>query len=390
MGRTLKRGVILVASLCLWGCHTTPPAVTPSPISTVSAIPPPVSSPRDFFRELSLAHQAPAQGPVGLKLVESILENPKLEELDLAKAADLKTFDETILPALRQSFQCSTFLPPQPLRAGQPYINYRGIRRLVQLTSERSQLLWSDGQHEQALALIKLPLSLCKALRARPESVSGSLFCSAYATSALRTVESWAKTGDLQGESLAQLRDFISRQRPDYAHLEQTFAVDIAQLLNSLDDAKSREALGLVSATEAQQKLWKEELLSLHEIGAKLYRWPGAPDSQGFNQAILASSAELQGLIIDYPQVVTMQKHAYLRYLSSEVLLALVAARQENGRYPEKLSLTLSELRDQKAQDYFQSLTDYQPGPQGQAFRIVLKDKTFELLREQPKVLLEL
>lgn len=379
-----RLALLTLTALVSWGCQATQPAPTATPtvavntpLATASAKPGMHTVER--LQKVIERYEASQEGPWGLKELESCLKWPGLEELELESSKGLKDFDEELLPGIRRAFSCQAFLPPQPLLAGHPPVDYRGIRKLAQLTVQRSELYWNQGAREKALELWELPLSLADSFGRRPETVSVNLFSLNYAQASLSLLQNWLSSGQMDRQTLDSVGQALARHRPNYDHLRETFTVDIAQLFNSLEHEEASQALGLSKSSAEQVELWKSELLSLYELGDQLYALPGAPDAQKFNKAVLSASPQLQGLIIDYPHIVTMQKHGHLNYLCAELALALERARLDGGggKLSEVATATFS---NPSTVETLEQLVTYQAEPDGKSFRLLAKDNTFELL----------
>ncbi len=374
---TLMMAVLV--SLLAPGCSQTVAPVAPSPQpSATTATEAPVAkvSPQEQLALVTRAYESGDQVESGVSVLKPLLEEVDPDSFDLTDPNSLERFDSELLPRLKEAFQKPSFANPHPLRSEPPAVNYRAIRGLVQLVLERATLYWEAGEKSRALELFELPLALSSSMSRRPQSVSSSLFSSTYSDSALRTLEGWLSQG-LTAPELQQFQELLLRHRPDYGRVRETFTVDIAQLVNSLGE--DPEALGLPPLTPETEKAWKNHLLGIYDHGSALYDLPSAPSPQEFNQAVLSSPPELQGLIIEYPEISSSQKHLHFRYLAAEVALALEAETQKAGQLPADLDGFLANALGQDS-DLASPVLKIVSDESGKSFRIEARTDTFALL----------
>lgn len=313
------------------------------------------------------------------------LPSERLGALSLSdKPEDLAFFDKEVLPILQQSFSKPAFVETHPLLMGKDPLtaNYRDLRQLCELLGQRADLLWKQGKKKEALEMLRLPLSLAKALQSRPETVSVNDFSSSYARAALRDIADWAGDNSLKGAELEQAAKMLAEYRPHYAHVVETITVDFAQLENSINDKAIREEnLGLGLARTQDLTLWKEQLRGLLDEAKKLYGFQPS-DAQLFNDEVMKMSAQVHGLVIDYPQITTQQKHAYASYLATELALALERHRLSGNKKPlEAAKLVETTFAgDADAQEAANALLVYKPGQAPGSFTISSRGDVFKLL----------
>lgn len=352
---------VSIFALVLAGCQQAPePAPSASPVALVSpvetSLPVTTADPAEekaLFAALTEQYQADVEASRnGYPIVEPFLkgELPEgmgedLYELSLESSEEQAAFDSKLLPTLKNSFSKPIFVPKSELVAGDTEVNYRGLRHLVGLLTQRAEQVWEKGDKQQALELAQLPLNLSSAMRVRPETASVNLFSSNYSEATLALIPSWMESGNMDPESVDDLRSMLEASSPDYAHLRETVSVDFAQLLNSLDSEKGREMLGIGQVEPSTLELWKKQLLAIHGEAVRLY--DEAPlDPAAFNQSVRAASGPIQGLVIDYPEVATMQKHWFAKYKASELGLALLGPKG-----PELSKLDSEQLIGEVLQD---------------------------------------
>ena len=391
----------LLIALLLAGCGRTPtPSAGGSGTPSVSATPVAAAVTGTPGGELSYAEinarytapvpQADNGWPIVKPLFVAAAEGQpapweRYETLAISdKPADLAVFDKEVLPRVKESFSKPAFLESHQLLSGKDPLSlyYRHLRTLCDQVAERADLLWKTGKKGEALDLLKLPLSLAKALQNRPETVSLNLFSSAYANSSLRDVADWVSTNQMKDPELTQASRMLAEFRPSYAHLAACLSVDFAQLDNSIKDEPIRtEVLGLGMAEAKDLDLWSRQLSQLKSDASKLYSFE-ATDPQAFNQAVLKMEPQVHGLVLEYPELTTMQKHAYASYLATELALALEKMRLSKTKAPEQKALFKATFAgDSGAQEAALALLTvvYKPGEVPQSFAINGRGKVFAL-----------
>jgi hypothetical protein len=315
----------------------------------------------------------------------------RIESLDLAENPDdLTYFDKEVLPKLREGFSKSFFVDPHPLLSGKdplsPY--YRNLRHLCDLLAQRADMLWAAGKKSEALEMLRLPLSLAKAVQSRPETVSVSLFSSAYASTALRDIADWASTNSLKEPELSQAAEMLAEYRPSYDHLVSSITVDFAQLDSSIKDEPTRtEVLGLGLAKQEDIDVWASQLRGLRSDALKLFGFQPV-DPQTFNATVMTMSPQVQGLVLDYPGLTTMQKHAYATYLATELALALERHRLSGSKEPLDAGKLLDQTfgQDKAARAAAEAFLEYRPGQVAGSFALVGRGKVFQLAAPEGEV----
>ncbi len=364
------------------------PVSSPTPAATTAATPSasPVDTASLSISEITEQYESPvdeAQNglPSLLPLLTDEAQTDRLSELSLEKKEDLAYFDGEIAPLLQSAFRQPYFLPAHKLLSGQQELNYRSLRRLVELATERAQLHWEAGQKDQALELVGLPLTLAKAMQSRPETVSVNLFSSSYANFSLDRIGGWLGDGQLNADEMVQLSKLLAENRPQYEHLEKSISVDFSQISNSLDDPETRNSLGMSFAKPEDIDVWKKELLSLYGPAKALYTTEQI-DPRIFNDAVLKVSPQIQGLVIDYPTVVTMQKHAFSAYLATELALTMERHRlSKDGAVLDQSSLLKETFpEDERAAQVADALLEMKKGTLPGDFQIVGRASLFELM----------
>lgn len=368
----------VLVSLLISGCSQTVFPDQPTPIAspTPSQSTPAAISAREELALVTSAYEAGERADSGLNAIKPLLEEFNPEEFDLSQPDSLQRFDSKVLPRLAQAFKKTHFATPHPLRSEPPAVDYRALRGLVQLTLERASLHWDAGEQGKALELFELPFSLSSSMNRRPQSVSSNLFASTYSDSALRTLEDWLGKG-LTAEQVGEFQAILGRHRPDYEHLRQTFTVDMAQLLNSLQN--DPETLGLSGMAPEKLKEWESHLLEIYEQGSDLYDLPTAPSPANFNQAVLSAPPELQGLIIEYPEISSSQKHLFFRYLAAELSLSLEASVLKTGNLPTDITALTEATFGPFSQEVLEVLI-VRPEEASTAYEIAARGDTFALL----------
>lgn len=404
--RALPCGLFL--ALYLSGCTQAPSPPAPAPTTAASSTP---TLPTDIsatpagelsYAEINARYAATVpESDNGWPIVKPLLKPAvegqaapwdRYEALAISdKPADLAVFDKEVLPKLKEGFSKPTFFEPHQLLSGRDplSLHYRQLRTLCDQIAERSDLLWEAGNKGEALELLRLPLSLSKALQRRPETVSLNLFSSAYASSALRDIADWTSTNSLKEPELSQASELLAEFRPSYSHLTDCLSVDFAQLDNSIKDGPTRtEVLGLGMASPEDLKLWSEQVGQLRADAQKLYEVEGA-DPRTFNQAVLKMSPQVHGLVLEYPELTTMQKHAFATYLATELALALERMRLSDIKAPdEKALLEAVFAGDAGAQQAATELltVQYPAGQVPKTFAINGRGKVFALAAPDGKI----
>lgn len=345
--RCIAVGIVVA---CLAGCSGSPrnaeapeaPTAVSEP-STAPAASPSPSGEIGFDRELALfdeiveRYEAPIdEADNGYFIVEPLLsgvlpeafDEESLYDISLESSEQRKLFDEHLLPILTEGFTKSLFRPNGRLVVGDVEVDYRGLRHLVILIGQRAEQHWSQGEKAAALKLLRLPLSLSQAMRERPETASINLFSSSYAEVSLDLVQTWTESSTIDEESIRSLRTILEEAEPDFSHLQETVVVDFAQLLNSLETEAGRERLGIGLVEDERLQKWRDELLTIYREALELYG-DKPIDATAFNRTVLDSSSRIQGLVIDYPEVATMQKRALVRYKATELGLAMMLPNSE-------------------------------------------------------------
>lgn len=314
-----------------------------SPTDTISATPTVSSSPsasatsvttepnKAFFEEIQSRFEKPVDPikngyPRVKKLLAGKVEPISLERLDslnLDAPRDLTDFDAVILPVLERGFGSPVFLDPEPKITRNSEVDYRGVRKLVGLLLVRAQVHLKAAEMGQATELLALPLSLGKAMQTRPETVSANLFSLSYQAASLQFILE-ALGGEVEPPVLGVWSAKLRENRPQYEQVRQSVSVDFVRLKKTLSDPVLQAEFGFETVSEEKLTQWGGELDQLHDFAKGLYS-PGPIKAEIFNKHILASSQELQGLVIDYPEVATMQKQAWAKYLATEIAVALKA-----------------------------------------------------------------
>jgi hypothetical protein len=339
--------LFVTLSVMLSGCQQQPsPSVSGTPVAlqTSTAVgETPVPSSREMDDEGLLAITQQYERPVdeaddGFLLVQPLLSGQlpegfgeDLYEIGVETPDQQALFDQEILPILQESFSKSTFVPPRRLLTGDFGVDYRGIRHLVSLLAQRADQLWVAGEQERAIELAGLPLSLARAMRSRPETASANLFSSAYAESSLSLFPGWLEEAHQQEAIVSSLREALSRNAPGYGHLSETVRVDFAQLLNSLKTEDGRNLLGIGQVEESTLAGWNKQLRAIYLEAQALYDNQSS-DAKTFNTSVLSAAQPIQGLVIDYPEVSSMQKHSFVKYKATELGLALLGPDSQSLR----------------------------------------------------------
>lgn len=392
LGQALLQGALL-GLLLTAGCSQKP-VVHPSPMGTPVAVATAVSSEGLTYEEILERYQAPlGDEQNGWSVLRPLLvavepDVPvvfdRLSLLDLSNPDDLAFFDKEAYPTLKEALTKPFFVEPYPLLSGRDplMMHYRSLRTICDLLGQRADLLWAEGKKDEALEMSSLPLSLAKAMQARLETVSVNLFSLGYSNTSLGHLAEWAAEGSLKEPELAKAREILAKNRPDYGHLRSSLDVDFAQLEHSLGDETTRtEVLGLGLARAEDVKTWVQEVRGLKEEAQKLYG-PAPDAAQSFNDAVMKSSAQVRGLVLDYPPMLEMQKRNYASYLATELALALESYRLAKKKTPALESL-LSELfsGDEQAQQQVEAmlLVQYATDSVPENFLIAAKPDAFKV-----------
>jgi len=309
--------------------HTPLAQASPSPAGEVASR----SDDGLVFRSITERYEQPVdeQGD-GFRVVLPLLEGDlpegfgeDLSDISLETPEQQKAFDDRLLPVLKKSFASPTFVPSQRLLAGDSGVNYRGLRQLVTLLGMRAEQLWADGDKKGAIELASLPLSLARAMRSRPETASVNLFSSSYAESSLSLIQEWSEESSQDPEMVESLSRVLRENTPSYQHLQETVVVDFAQLTNSLQSDDGRKLLGIGQVEDATLATWTEQLADIFEEAEELYGHEPT-DAEDFNEKVMSAAVPIQGLVIDYPEVSTMQKHSFVKYKATELGVALLGS----------------------------------------------------------------
>lgn len=292
---------------------------------------PPERVEREVFSELSKRYEEAVAAkdngwlilkPVLLKLENGeALEGKDVLALQLDKPEDRKFFDKSLLPLLRTSFSKPFFYAPHQLLQGKdPLIpHYRLLRGLCQLTAQRAQLAFEARSTGLALELVELPLRLAKATQARPQTVSTALFSQSYAQTSLDTLGRWIRTDSLSLADLKAIEAVLVANSPSYRHLKETVLVDFAMLENSLKDDGTREQiLGLGMLSDQEKNGYLRQIADLLELTQALME-PDNSKDEAFTRAVLSLSPELQGLILEYPGMLTSLKLGAVSFYASQL-----------------------------------------------------------------------
>jgi len=336
-GRSALIGLILLG--CgLSACHK-PDEVRPTPAATGTPVametvqptstPSPELSRTPDFEEVTQRYEVPIpEGSDGYPLLKQLLSEEG-EPPDLNDSDGVQRFDAEYLPVLKEAFQKPHFAADDSLVVGEyGEVNYLGVRTLVNLLLQRADLLWREGERQQALELVALPLELSDSMQSRPETVSVNLFSSSYADAAVGQIQAWIEESELTPGEYQSLKQTLSEHAPEYEHVEETVTVDFAQLLNSLETEEGRNRLGIGTVEESTLDTWRDQLGEIFVESQALYG--EAPvDPEIFNRSVREASGPIQGLVIDYPEVATMQKHAYAKYKATELGLALLSEGED-------------------------------------------------------------
>lgn len=360
------------------------PQATSSPVAAQSPAPAQVSVAEEIesqFQEITQKYEADTSGELGYPLVEPLLTDSKIEELSTLNLDDPKAvsaFTKSTVPILEKSFSLPTFFPKERLLEGESQVNYRGLRTLVTLLAQVAEKNWEEGKEKEALRLAELPLSLARAIKSRPETVSVNLFSSSYADSTLSLYSEWAEQAAKKPEILKEMLQTLKDNQVPLAHLQETVLVDFAKLQNSLANEQSLSNMGIGRSDPASQARWKQQVQALFLAARKLYQTePEA--TEAFNKEISAADGPIQGLVIDYPHVTTIQLHYFARYRSIRLGLALLGPEGQALKKLDSQAMIRKFFVDQlEDADTLNRLIEVKID--GDAIRIVGRPGCFELL----------
>ncbi len=327
-------GALALFSAFYVGCQNTSTPSTPTstpPAPAVSTSPTPVrlgdEAVEQAFKEVTSRFETEPSGELGYPLVQPLLAEEKLEQivsLNLEDAKQAKKFESEILPVLKKSFTSPVFFPKERLLEGQSPVNYRGLRSLVSMVAQWAEEVWDKGEHDKAIQLGSLPMSLAYAIKSRPETVSVNLFSSSYGEMTLDLFADWAEEVPNQPKLLQSMRDTLKSNRIPLSHLRETVLVDFAKLSNSLNDDQARATLGIGQSDPASKERCRSQLTALY-LSANELALLKPNSTESFNKLITTADGPLQGLVIDYPHIVTIQLHYFSKYRALEIGLALLS-----------------------------------------------------------------
>ena len=272
----------------------------------------------------------PEGGQNGFEILEPLLNSQlpeglgdDLEMVSLDEPDQIKAFDTKLVPTLKEGMSRKGFVPKARLMAGEGDINYRGLRHLVGLLGLRAEQRLEKGDLKGATELVELPISLAAAMQSRPETVSVNLFSAGYASTSIAWIQGALEGGALDADSIARLQKLLSANSPSYPHLQETITVDFAQLVNSLNTEEGRGMMGIGQVEDTTLESWRKQLFEIYARATKLYE-TSSGSAEAFNQTVMGAAVPIQGLVLDYPEVVTMQKRYFAEYKATELGLALV------------------------------------------------------------------
>ena len=367
------------------------PSSTPEPMASSQATPEASSTPAEVVDEavfvaVTERYEAePESGQNGFEVLEPLLNSQlpeglgdDLEMVSLDEPEQIKAFDSKLLPTLKKGMGRKGFVPKARLLAGEGDINYRGLRHLVSLLGTRAEQRLEQGDVKGATELVEMPLSLASAMQSRPETVSVNLFSAGYASTSVAWIQGALESGALDAETIARLQKVLAANSPSYPHLQETITVDFAQLVNSLNIEEGRAMMGIGQVEESTLESWRKQLFEIYARATKLYETsPGS--AEAFNQTVMQAAVPIQGLVLDYPEVVTMQKRYFAEYKATELGLALVGP--EAARWKDVPS---GELVEQYFADQPETVAALKElvkvERDGQTFKVVGRLEHFELL----------
>jgi hypothetical protein len=373
-------------SSCAQKAVTPSKTATPAPVTTTAqpaASASPVSS-EVFVAVTDRYEMEMEEGQNGYPLLQPILnsELPEglgddLELVALDTPEQIKSFDLMLLPTLRDGFRKKRFAPPGLLQAGTADINYRGLRHLVSLVVQRAEQQ-QGADMQSALGLIELPLALAGAMQSRPETVSVNLFSAGYASSVLSWIQTALESGALDQTAIGRLQKLLSKYTPSYSHVEETITVDFAQLTNSLATEEGREMMGIGQVQDSTLQTWRQQLSDIYQQATKLYLTQKL-DADAFNETVMKASGPIQGLVIDYPAMATMQKRYFAEYKATELGLAMVGPDAAKWKSLDSDKLLESFFQNEpETVDALKALLKVERD--GESFKIVGQMEQFELL----------
>ncbi len=310
------------------------------------------------------------------------------ESFNLTSKEEREHFDKVVLPLFEEIASKPIFASTQRLLAGRAQVDYRELRRLVQAVNDRAAQAWEAGDRAQAVKLFGWPLALAHSMQARPETVSVNLFSYSYMGSSLDLLQEWLTLSNPNVEDLERIAEQLRKFRPDHDHLVRTITVDFAQLHNSLGEESVRGNLGVAFSGEELLEAWREELLGLHQRGLELYKKP-LMEKEAFNDSIRKASPQLQGLIIDYPEVLTMQRRWYTYYLAMELAVAIELQAQKQKSETVDPGRVATELfaEDEPATFGLNSYLELKAGSEPGRFTLVGRKEVFKLISPDEELL---
>jgi hypothetical protein len=367
------------------------PSATPSPLASAEATPKADSTPAEvvdeaIFMAVTERYEAdPEGGQNGYEILEPLLNSQlpegmgdDLEMVSLDEPEQIVVFDAKLLPKLKEGMSRKGFVPKARLLAGEGDINYRGLRHLVGLVGLRAEQRLEQGDVKGATELVELPISLAAAMQSRPETVSVNLFSAGYASTSVAWIQGALESGALDGASIDRLQKLLAANSPSYPHLRETITVDFAQLLNSLNTEEGRGMMGIGQVEDSTLEQWRKQLLDIYARATKLYETsPGG--AEAFNQTVMQAAVPIQGLVLDYPAVVAMQKRYFAEYKATELGLALVGAQKDKWKDVPSEELVEKFFKDEpETVSALNELVKIERD--GQALKVVGRMEQFELL----------
>lgn len=390
-----KMFLLAVATVAICSCSqpTDPgvPSATPAPAASAEATPEVSSSPAEVVDEavfvaVTQRYEAePEKGQNGFEVLEPLLNSQlpegmgdDLEMLSLDEPEQIKAFDAKLLPQLKEGMGRKGFVTKARLMAGEGDINYRGLRHLVGLVGQRAEQRLEEGDLKGSTELVELPIRLAAAMQARPETVSVNLFSAGYASTSIAWIQGALESGALDTESIARLQKLLGANSPSYPHLRETITVDFAQLVNSLNTDEGRGMMGIGQVEDTTLESWRKQLFDIYAHATKLYET--SPDSaEAFNQTVMQAAVPIQGLVLDYPAVVAMQKRYFAEYKATELGLALVGPQAAQWKdVPSEELIDKFFAQDPETAAALNELVRIERD--GQALKVVGRMEQFQLL----------
>lgn len=333
------------------------------------------------FKDITAHYEAGPTGDLGYPLIQPFLAEEKLEgivSLNLEDPKAARKFESDIFPILKKSFSSPAFFPKERLLEGQSPINYRGLRSLVGMVAKWAEETWDKGDHEAAVGIASLPLSLAHAIKSRPETVSVNLFSSSYGEMTLDLFADWAEDSPNQSKLLALMLESLKKYRVPLAHLRETILVDFAKISNSLNDEQGRAALGIGQSDHASKERWRSQLTALY-LSAKDLVLLKPQSTEAFNGLITSADGPIQGLVIDYPHIVTIQLHYFAKYRALEIGLTLLSPEGKPlKKLPSEEIVKKLFASDPEAVEMLNQLIEVKVD--GEEIRVVGKSGRFDLL----------